>query len=349
MSSNRNQNSKDSHHPDGRPLSGRFSLRALAMCGFVLLVLGLWLSTKEKKPAGPRVELQKEYAAADSSAQEMQLSPKRDFTKPHKKKVSTAMNQTDVEQKPPSILPMVALPPPESKQDLRAAARKSPVENTKYVLEDGLAVIHGDMVVGVPVGNDDPSGYVKVPDMQLWIDTRIPFYISDNVPNPQRIYDAFELFVNTPIKFIPWTDQEDAIVFEVGTHACKSYVGRIGGKQPIWLSGECSAKEVAHEILHALGFVHEQNRMDRDKYINVLWDNIEEDFVFNFELLPERLMKVSMAAPFDFNSLMIYSPYILSKNAKMTMTPINNTESISPGLTLSDADRLRLKKVYGDR
>ena len=42
------------------------------------------------------------------------------------------------------------------------------------------------------------------------------------------------------------------------------------------LGPNCVSKGIAlHEIMHLLGFFHEHTRFDRDKYINVLWDNID--------------------------------------------------------------------------
>lgn len=58
--------------------------------------------------------------------------------------------------------------------------------------------------------------------------------------------------------------------------SCWSFLGQTGGSQVLSLQtpGCMWSGIAAHEFMHALGFVHEQSRSDRDHYVTIVWKNI---------------------------------------------------------------------------
>ena len=78
----------------------------------------------------------------------------------------------------------------------------------------------------------------------------------------------------TCISFVKHENEPDYIEFDFTKSYSRSHVGRIGGKQEIYLTKDVRAFKVAHEVMHALGFWHEHQRPDRDGHIEILENNI---------------------------------------------------------------------------
>ena len=72
-----------------------------------------------------------------------------------------------------------------------------------------------------------------------------------------------------------------------------------------------------HELVHALGFVHEHTRPDRDNFISVNMDNIQLGKEKNFEIRKhgtsdffEKGNVNSKNTPYDVLSLLHYGPRV---------------------------------------
>lgn len=66
------------------------------------------------------------------------------------------------------------------------------------------------------------------------------------------------------------------VIIELTSIRCYSNLGMVGGRQDISIGMGCTKKAgiIQHEILHALGRIHEQSRHDRDDYVDIRLNNI---------------------------------------------------------------------------
>ncbi|XP_012691988.2 hatching enzyme 1.2-like [Clupea harengus] len=176
---------------------------------------------------------------------------------------------------------------------------------------------------------------------------QVPYYISsDFSPREkaiiQRGLDSFAS--STCIRFKPRWDERDYLGI-YSKNGCYSYIGRRGGQQIVSLSrkGCLHQGTIQHELLHTLGFNHEQTRSDRDRYIRVIWENIIDNKRHNFN----KMKTLNQNTPYDYNSVMQYHRFAFSKNKKPTMVPVpNNDVEFGKAREMSKNDIIKVNRLY---
>ena len=90
--------------------------------------------------------------------------------------------------------------------------------------------------------------------------------------------------------------------------------------------------------------MHEQSRKDRDDYVTINWDNMNQDgqTLYQFRKCEHCDLQNST---YDFNSVMHYRASAFSNNGKDTITT-KNGESIGYRNSLSDLDVKDINDLY---
>jgi hypothetical protein len=218
-----------------------------------------------------------------------------------------------------------------------------------FEIVDGYAISFGDTILGKPLSDfHEQTGIAEIRPVQFWDHGVIPYLIKDDVVNPDRIKSAIEFFnQNTTVRFVPFENQKDAIIFAKGESNCSSFLGRTGGVQPVFLSEKCGVPEISHELMHALGFVHEQSRTDRDQFVEILWEHIEEKFQSQYAMVPEPLMEAYFDSSFDPSSIMMYDPHVFAIKPELETMKLKSGTPFAPKThQLSASDVARITRLY---
>ena len=155
-----------------------------------------------------------------------------------------------------------------------------------------------------------------------WPYGEVPFEIAGDFTDSELDVIAFaidEYHAQTCIRFVPHTTETDFISIVRGNSGCWSSIGRVGGKQEVNLQTPgCLTKPgtAIHELMHVLGFLHEQNRQERDSYVTIQYQNIHERATSNFQKVPRT---AAFGVGYDYGSVMHYSATAFSHNGKPTI------------------------------
>ena len=87
-----------------------------------------------------------------------------------------------------------------------------------------------------------------------------------------------EYHKNTCIRFRPYKKTDtDYVTIEGKSSGCWSLVGRHDRGQVVNLQNPGCVRHgvVVHELLHALGFYHQQSAANRDEWVKINWENIQ--------------------------------------------------------------------------
>ncbi|XP_055548319.1 seminal metalloprotease 1-like [Wyeomyia smithii] len=185
-----------------------------------------------------------------------------------------------------------------------------------------------------------------------WADGTVPYFIEDEDFTDEQqlvILKAIkEYHQKTCIQFRPYHKKDTSwVVFRSNSSGCWSSVGMQSDGQTVNLQSPGCVRHgvVIHELLHALGFFHQQSASNRDDYVRILWENIEPGHEHNFNKYNETEV-TSYGIEYDYGSVMHYSAKAFSRNSEPTIEALQPNVTLGQRKGLSEKDISKLELMY---
>ncbi|XP_070493984.1 low choriolytic enzyme-like [Chironomus tepperi] len=233
------------------------------------------------------------------------------------------------------------------------------LENGQFYQGDIILVQEQLDILKYPDDDDDPFGTRTgvISENYRWPKNKegkviVPYKIEEgtyNFVDRIRMYlGMYDLEKYTCVKFKQRENEQDYLFIKAGK-GCSSNLGKLGGKQTVTLqrNGCLSRGTIIHELIHALGYDHMHSHSERDKYVDVVWDNIDAKSRKNFDKVNPKKFS-NFGTKYDFYSVMHYSPTAFSKTGKRTLVPKDSRyrNVIGQRVSLSVGDAERINNMY---
>ncbi|XP_065064542.1 nematocyst expressed protein 6-like [Rhopilema esculentum] len=214
-----------------------------------------------------------------------------------------------------------------AKNDWKSLSKVKKSQREDEVMGDDVVLTPEQKQAKSKKGKDGSRRTVSRGNTVYW-PTDQPIYYSldtDNMIDPlkENIEKAIEVIEQyTCIKFteVPKNDQNRYHINFVRAGSAQSNIGKTQGTfgssryfQLVKLPGYMTVGGIIHEIMHAFGFIHEQERPDRDEYIDINRGNIQPGKEPNFAKEDDAN---TFGEDYDFNSIMHYGANFMGKTVK---------------------------------
>nr|XP_027237455.1 blastula protease 10-like [Penaeus vannamei] len=197
------------------------------------------------------------------------------------------------------------------------------VETDVVMSQEQWQAIHKPLVKGAP-RKAIPWGFSRWPASQSTGLPTAPYKIESSVRNPGMIRTGMNVWEShTCLRRQDWRERTDAL------HRQGCYTAVI----------------IEHELGHALGLFHEQNRGDRDGFVQVVAENVMAGVENNFK----KENTANYGEEYDFSSIMHYSSTAFSKNGGSTIVTLDPAMQVYLGQSddLSFRDIAIVNHMYG--